>query len=93
MVLSDLGSAKLASPDERYIKKPTVQESAVNVCTPHYRPPDMVFGMTRFGADLDIWSLGCVAAELFIREPLFQPKQSKICENTELAVLDAQFKV
>ena len=86
MVLSDLGSAKLASPGERNIKKPTVRESAVNVCT----PLDMLFGMARFGADLDIGSLGCVAAELFIREPLFQPKKG---DNTELAVLDAQFKV
>ena len=29
-------------------------------------------GSCDFGAELDMWSLGCVAAELFLLEPLFQ---------------------
>jgi hypothetical protein len=37
-----------------------------------YRPPDMLLGSLRFGPDMDMWSLGCVAAELFLREPLFK---------------------
>ena len=92
VVIADLGSAHLASPDERFIKKPKVKDSTVPICTVHYRAPDVFLGSTRFGADLDMWSLGCVAAELFLRGPLFQPRQGSI-EQPELLTLDAQFKV
>ena len=58
------------------------------ICTVHYRAPDMLLGSERFGPDLDMWSLGCVGAELFLREPLFQPKKGKQAEHS---ILDAQF--
>ena len=38
----------------------------------NYLPPDMLLGWTIFGSDFDIWTLGCVAAELFLRHRLFQ---------------------
>ena len=48
----------------------------------------MLLGSLRFGPDLDLWSLGCVAAELFLREPLFQPKGTELPERS---LLDAHF--
>ena len=48
----------------------------------------MFLGNQPFGPDLDLWSLGCVAAELFLREPLFQPSG---IELNERSFLDAQF--
>jgi hypothetical protein len=48
----------------------------------------MLLGSQRFGPDLDLWSLGCVAAELFLREPLFQPKGKTLPERS---ILDAHF--
>ena len=70
VVLGDLGSVQLMHPDDRFVK---VQWSSnkVPICTPQYRPPDLLLGCVRFGADLDMWSLGCVAAELYLRSPLF----------------------
>ena len=44
----------------------------VPIVTQEYRPPDVFMGSCDFGPELDMWSLGCVAAELFLRQPLFQ---------------------
>ena len=75
VVLADLGCAELVWPEERLLWKPRPSDQAVPICTVQYRAPDMLLGSQRFGPDLDLWSLGCVAAELFLREPLFQPKR------------------
>jgi hypothetical protein len=42
----------------------------------------MLLGNLRFGPDLDVWSLGCVAAELFLRAPLFLPRSRDIPERS-----------
>lgn len=35
-----------------------------------YRAPEVMFGVP-FGPEIDIWSLGCIVAELYIGKPLF----------------------
>ena len=45
--------------------------------TPHivtlwYRPPELLLGATRYGSEVDLWSAGCIYAEMFLRTPLFQ---------------------
>ena len=61
----------LARPEHRYFCGERWNRD-VPICTPTYRAPDVLLGSLRFGADLDLWSLGCVAAELHLREPLFR---------------------
>ncbi|OWF38252.1 Dual specificity tyrosine-phosphorylation-regulated kinase 2 [Mizuhopecten yessoensis] len=38
--------------------------------TPLYRAPEVMFGMP-FGKEIDMWSLGCILAELYLSKPLF----------------------
>ena len=45
-------------------------------CTILYSAPELLLGDLRIGPEMDMWSLGCVAAELFLREPLFKPSWS-----------------
>ena len=45
----------------------------VTTCTAEYPPPDLFLGHERFNQTLDMWSLGCVTAELFLRDILFCP--------------------
>ena len=75
VVLSDLGSAELACPEERFCLKPKLgaklEDKVVTTCTAEYRPPDLFLGNERFNQTLDMWSLGCVTAELFLRDILF----------------------
>ena len=65
-------------------------ESHVPACTAEYRAPDVFLGNLDFGADLDLWSMGCVAAELFLRRPLFERAGPKCAERS---ILDAHFAV
>ena len=59
-------------------------------CTAEYRAPDVLLGNTHFGVDVDLWSAGCVAAELYLRQPLFERAGPKSAGHT---ILDAQVAV
>ena len=76
MALADLGSAELLAPRDRIRWKPRREETTLEKCTRAYRPPDVFLGNTSFGADLDMWSFGCVAAELFRRRMLFHTEET-----------------
>lgn len=41
------------------------------VGTRWYRAPELLYGSTNYGLEIDLWSLGCIFAELFSLEPLF----------------------
>ena len=69
MVLADLGCMEFKKPEHRLSRKK--DDEPVPVCTPTYRPPEMFLGDQRFGEGLDAWSVGCLAAELYLRKPLF----------------------
>eukprot|EP00041_Stephanoeca_diplocostata_P003379 m.33929 g.33929 ORF g.33929 m.33929 type:complete len:854 (-) comp14273_c0_seq2:190-2751(-) len=36
-----------------------------------YRAPEIIVGVTPWGTPIDMWSAGCIIAELFLGEPLF----------------------
>ena len=75
-MLADVGSAELASAAGRYVVR-NWRTLEIPIVTANYRPPDVFMGSCDFGPDLDMWSLGCVAAEMFLRQPLFQAHYSK----------------
>lgn len=41
------------------------------VGTRWFRAPELLYGSTDYGLEVDLWSLGCIFAELLILEPLF----------------------
>jgi len=41
------------------------------VVTLWYRPPEILLGDTAYSTPVDIWSVGCIFAELLTRNPLF----------------------
>ncbi|KAF6152170.1 hypothetical protein GIB67_028084 [Kingdonia uniflora] len=48
------------------------QQLTSRVVTLWYRPPELLLGSTDYGAAVDLWSVGCVFAELFLGKPLLQ---------------------
>lgn len=36
------------------------------ICSRYYRAPELIFGATEYTTTIDIWSVGCVIAELLI---------------------------
>lgn len=41
------------------------------IITLWYRPPELLLGSKYYDASVDIWSLGCILAELYLLSPLF----------------------
>ncbi len=37
-----------------------------------YRPPELLFGANHYCEKVDLWSVGCVFAEMVLRVPLFR---------------------
>ncbi len=63
-VLTDFGLAKkFANPD---------MELTQGVITRWYRPPELLFRARYYGEKVDVWSIGCIFAELFLKKPLFR---------------------
>lgn len=60
--LCDFGSAKILVPGE---------PNVAYICSRYYRAPELVFGATEYTPAIDVWSSGCVMAELILGRPLF----------------------
>ncbi|KAF9518211.1 hypothetical protein BS47DRAFT_1313417 [Hydnum rufescens UP504] len=72
--LCDFGSAKILVAGE-----PNVSY----ICSRYYRAPELIFGATNYMTNIDIWSTGCVMAELMLGQPLF-PGESGIDQLVEI---------
>lgn len=44
------------------------------VITLWYRPPELLLGATKYGPEIDLWSVGCILAELLTGKPLLPGK-------------------
>ena len=42
------------------------------IATRWYRPPEVLLSWTRYNKSVDIWSAGCILAEMLTRKPLFK---------------------
>jgi len=40
-----------------------------------YRAPELLLGCDKYGASIDMWSVGCIIAEILLRDPLFQGQE------------------
>ncbi|KAJ2228368.1 glycogen synthase kinase 3 [Coemansia sp. RSA 1286] len=72
--LCDFGSAKMLIAGE-----PNVSY----ICSRYYRAPELIFGATNYTGKIDIWSAGCVFAELMLMQPIF-PGESGIDQLVEI---------
>lgn len=48
------------------------------VVTLWYRPPELLLGSTDYGTSVDLWSVGCVFAELLLGKPILQGRTEVI---------------
>ncbi|KAE9448316.1 hypothetical protein C3L33_19786, partial [Rhododendron williamsianum] len=49
----------------------------------YYRAPELIFGATEYTTAIDVWSTGCVMAELLLGQPLF-PGESGVDQLVEI---------
>lgn len=72
--LCDFGSAKILVKGEPNISY---------ICSRYYRAPELIFGATEYTTAIDMWSAGCVLAELLLGQPLF-PGESSVDQLVEI---------
>lgn len=74
--LADFGLARSIEPPllDKLHDRGNSQEFTNKVITLWYRPPELLLGATRYGTAVDIWSAGCILAELVLGRPLFTGK-------------------
>jgi glycogen synthase kinase 3 beta len=60
--LCDFGSAKALIPRE---------PNVAYICSRYYRAPELIFGASDYTVAIDVWSYGCVLAELLLGTPIF----------------------
>jgi serine/threonine protein kinase len=70
----DFGSAK------RIVKG---EVNVSYICSRYYRAPELIFGSTEYTSAIDVWSVGCVVAELLVGQPLF-PGESGVDQLVEI---------
>ena len=61
--IADFGLATFYDPDQR-------QSMTSRVVTLWYRPPELLLGATIYGVGIDLWSAGCILAELLAGKPI-----------------------
>jgi serine/threonine protein kinase len=72
--LCDFGSAKKLIKGEANVSY---------ICSRYYRAPELIFGCTDYACIIDVWSVGCVIAELLLGQPLF-PGESGVDQLVEI---------
>lgn len=72
--LCDFGSAKVLVAGE---------PNVAYICSRYYRAPELIFGSTDYSTAIDVWSQGCVMAELLLGRPIF-PGSSGVDQLVEI---------
>ena len=81
--LADFGLANLIDPKRR--KRPLTS----CVVTLWYRAPELLLGSTDYGVGIDLWSVGCLMAEMFAGRPILPGRTEVIlqfffCKKTHI---------
>ncbi|KAJ8456725.1 hypothetical protein ONZ45_g18605 [Pleurotus djamor] len=87
ILLNNKGELKLADFGlARFYHKRRRVDYTNRVITLWYRPPELLFGATVYGPEVDMWSAGCIMLELFTKKPVFQG-------NDEIHQLDVIYRI
>jgi serine/threonine protein kinase len=85
IMLDKNGMVKLIDFDlARFIDKD--EPMSRGVATIYYRSPEIFFGDVSYSLAVDMWSVGCILAEIFMKDPIFKG-------HNELEVLFKIFEI
>jgi len=80
MKLADFGLARMYGTPKTRLSPQAI--------TLWYKPPELLLGASEYGAAADLWSVGCIFAELFLRRAFLQPET-----NSDIDQLNKIFTV
>ena len=67
--ITDFGLCRLFTKDKQFTK---------GTCTPLYRAPEIILGVQEYTNAVDIWSIGCIFAEMCLGEPLYNKSDNEL---------------
>jgi cyclin-dependent kinase 7 len=79
MKLADFGLARMYGTPKTRLSPQAI--------TLWYKPPELLMGANEYCSAVDMWSVGCIFAELLLRRPFLQGK------NSDISQLDTIFTV
>ena len=79
MKLADFGLARMFGTPKTRLSPQAI--------TLWYKPPELLLGASEYSSAADMWSCGCIFAELLLRRPFLQGK------NSDISQLDTIFTV
>jgi cyclin-dependent kinase 7 len=79
MKLADFGLARMYGTPKARLSPQAI--------TLWYKPPELLLGACEYSSAADMWSVGCIFAELLLRRPFLQGK------NSDISQLDTIFTV
>eukprot|EP01138_Halocafeteria_seosinensis_P001741 gb/GECG01001784.1/.p1 GENE.gb/GECG01001784.1/~~gb/GECG01001784.1/.p1 ORF type:complete len:537 (+),score=84.51 gb/GECG01001784.1/:1-1611(+) len=74
LVVCDFGLARVKGTSPENDPFHNYEEMTVYVVTRWYRAPELLAGIENYDEKIDVWSIGCVLAEILGRRPLFPGK-------------------
>lgn len=78
--IADFGLASTFDPNQK-------RTMTSRVVTLWYRPPELLLGATDYGVGIDLWSAGCILAELLAGKPIMPGRT----EVSRLSLLHLQY--
>eukprot|EP00529_Nitzschia_sp_RCC80_P025521 CAMPEP_0113517924 /NCGR_PEP_ID=MMETSP0014_2-20120614/42544_1 /TAXON_ID=2857 /ORGANISM="Nitzschia sp." /LENGTH=525 /DNA_ID=CAMNT_0000415205 /DNA_START=804 /DNA_END=2380 /DNA_ORIENTATION=+ /assembly_acc=CAM_ASM_000159 len=83
--IADWGLARSWNPEMRHLTNPVV--------TLWYRPPELLLGTRAYSPKIDMWSVGCMIAEMFRRRPGFLHPRTQDEKKQETDMTKVIFEV
>ena len=72
ILLDNAGGLKVADFGMARFREPGRVHYTKGVVTRWYRPPELLFGSTKYTEAVDVWGLGCIFAEMYTKKPILQ---------------------
>lgn len=72
MKLADFGLARMYGTPKKRLSPEAI--------TLWYKPPELLLGAYEYSSAADMWSVGCIFAQLLLRRPFLQGKNSDISQ-------------
>lgn len=77
--IADFGLASSFDPNHK-------QPMTSRVVTLWYRPPELLLGATDYGVGVDLWSAGCILAELLAGKPIM-PGRTEVTSKPCMCIM------
>lgn len=74
-MIADFGLARTLGVEEMPAHSP--HEYTNMVVTRWYRAPELLLGDRKYTTAIDLWSMGCILGEMYLREPIFPGSTDK----------------